>query len=112
MLPRCCGRMATADSVVTAFALRSAVQDSLPDSQSYLKYIEPKGVLQAANVLGLETTIFEVIDDGIRATWSTLPNRQLDAQALILFGAVSGPFNNATKSLLANPLAQKWCKRM
>ena len=81
---------ATAESAVTAFALRSAVQDALPDSQSYLKYIGPKGVLQAATALGLEATIFEVFNDGIRATWSTLPNRQLDAQALIFFWCCFG----------------------
>ena len=85
---------ATAESAVTAFALRSAVKDALPDSQCYLKYIGPKGVPQAATALGLEATIFEVFNDGIRATWSALPNRQFDAQALIFSCAGSAPFDN------------------
>ena len=84
---------ATAESAVTAFALRSAVQDALRDSQFYLKYIGPERVLQAATALGLEATIFVFFNAGIRATWSTLPNRQLDAQVLIFFGAVSAPFD-------------------
>ena len=88
---------ATAISCVLSYALHRSA--NLPALQSSaLRYITREQVLHVGAMLGLHTTILEVAEGRMKPTISTLPDRPMNAKALIYFGNFNSAYNSSLEA--------------